>query len=206
MVALEKRISIAKLDASGEYIRCSSCAFPEKCKYADSSIDETTSGELLCSFAVFERVYAVRVLANDRVAISAQHAMPAKIQRHTIGHRAGSELLFVSLQDKTVRAFSVGANALHATAQIAFQDCPCMLLWLQERELLLVEFWNDNKRADAVEVLRVASSENTLENIGRALDVDATINVKCWLETAANELLIFDFNQRELVQLAIQAV
>ena len=207
MVLLEARISIAKLNASGECIRCSSCAFSEKCKYADSSIDETTSGELLCSFAVFERVYAVRVQASDCVAISAQHAMPAKIIRHTIGHRAGSELLFISLMDKTVRAFSVGTDAINAIAQIAFNDSPCRLpLWLPEHELLLVSLWNASKKADAIEVLRVASSEKTLEKVGRALDVDSAIDVRCWLETAENEVLIFDGNQSELVKLAIQAV
>ena len=203
LIHLEARISIAKLDASGGCILCSSCYFPVKSESQNSSIDETASGELLCSVAGFERVYAVRVQASDLVAINAEHAMPAKIQQHTIGHRAGSELLFVSLQDNTVRAFSVGADALHAIAQIAFQDSPWRLLWLRQRELLLVSLWNTSKTVDTIEVLRVASSENTLEKVWRALDVDAAIDVQCWLETD-NELLLFDWHHRELVRLAIQ--
>ena len=148
----------------------------------------------------------MRVQASDRVVINTEHAMPAKIKQHTIGHRAGSDLLFVSLEDKTVRAFSVGADALNAIAQIAFRDSPLRLLWLSARELLLVSFSNANNKAHAIEVFRVASSGNTLKRVVRALDVDAAIDVKGWLETAENELLIFDRNQQEILQLAIQEV
>ena len=152
----------------------------------------------------FERLYAVRVQEGDRVAISAQKAMPAKINLHTIGHRAGSELLFVSLQDKAVRAFSMGADALQANSQITFHDNPLDLLWLPDRELLLVELRDDKNQVRAIDVLRVASSENTLQQVGRALDVDAPMKVWCWLQTAENELLIFDGIQRDLLRFSIQ--
>ena len=210
LVLLATRITIAKLNASGQCLLSSSCAFPEKSQSHNSSIEETASGELLCSFDGFERVYAVRVKASDLVAINAEHAMPAKIQQHTLGHRGGSELLFVSLQDNTVRAFSVGADALYAIAQIAFQDSPWRLLWLPQRELLLISLWNESKKAEVIDVLRVASSETALEKFGRALEADAAIDAVCWLESTENEneneLLIFDANKRELVQLVIQEV
>ena len=204
MDLLETRISIQKWDEYAGCIHLSSSAFPEKCRYSDSSIEETTRGELLCSFSGFKSVYALLVQETKCVAIRAQHTMPAKIKRHTIGHRAGIELLFVSLEDKTVRAFSMLAGALHANSQIAFTDTPLNLLWLAERELLLVELRDANNQAQTIDLLRVWSSDNTLHQFGRALDLDAPFTVVCWLQTAKNEMLIFDGIQRDLLRFSIQ--
>ncbi len=126
-------------------------------------------------------------------------ATPSNILYFAVGLPRGFEVLFATLADRTLRSFSIEATgALLPLWQVALTE-PSQLLWLQEREQLLVAEWDQKKKADSVRVLSAGAAGRSLERLHSALSAHLSLNISCWCLHGAS-LFCFDYNKKEIVQ------
>ena len=189
------RVALATCRASGLFERGATLEI-DAAGSVDSSLSQRASGS--CLFAFWGSLHVTEFTLRPLKEMH-KFTLPSKMRFFTVGRVGGVEILFATLEDETLRSFSIEATgALQPLSQVTLKS-PSQLLWLQEREQLLVVETDEKTVAHSVRVLSAGAAGRSLERLHSALSAHLSLNISCWCLHGAS-LFCFDYNKKEIVQ------
>ena len=118
--------------------------FPEQIRLNPSlsSVCETSNRRLLCSFREFKYIYEfdwpVVAVAGDQLPILESYTLPATFKSMSIGNRDGTDQIWCSLEDNSIREFRLFDGKLTEQQRFQFSGNPLQIFFDEHRNYLFL--------------------------------------------------------------------
>ena len=195
------------MDKSGDFKVMRWMLFPENKEELSASL-EINVGRIFCAFTGFNCLYQFGVSSEEWLCLLTVIKLPSKLFSMSSDSRNDPSTLYVSLQDKSLRVYTVSAEA-YAQLRTTIDPGQCLCLRLMRfgsYDILLGAHSDRTAAADKFCAFIFENTGDTWEVRRSDVECNASMKMCCSVQTSGNTMMMFDGGTQDIVEFEIQKV